>query len=218
MRPMRDEHKPEPRRTVDADGVRIEGRRSASGLAAWGGALLLLTAIGWLFVELTGDEQRAPRRAAGAAPVRSSARPSLAGAPAASSEPEQQEEVYLDQIDPGSAERTGIHLFPRPGTKPIAGGILVPSDYELPPGYMRHYQTTDDGERVGPILVFHPDHQPVDESGRPIPLPPDRVVPPELAPPGMPVVMLEPPPVRRDFDEAEKSRSSGADGDAREPR
>jgi hypothetical protein len=81
---------------------------------------------------------------------------------------------------------------------------MVPDDYELPPGYVRHYQTTDDGERLPPILMFHPDFQPVDDRGRPIPLPADRVVPPELAPPGMPrdvlavprteVPFVEPPP------------------------
>jgi hypothetical protein len=107
----------------------------------------------------------------------------------------------LNQVPPRTADRTGIHAFGRPGDKPVAGGILVPDGYRLPPGYMRHYQTTDDGERVGPILVFHPDHRPVDAAGQPISMPPGRVVPPELAPPGLPVHMLEPPPVRRDFDE-----------------
>jgi hypothetical protein len=196
---MRDQDEREPRRTTFADGVvRVDRPRSASSLVAWGAAALVLAAVGWLFVAIIDDEpDRAPPAREAAAPrPPSMARPSPARAPA---EPE---EVYVDQIDPSPGERTGIHLFPRPGEKPIAGGILVPDDYQLPPGYMRHYQTTDDGERVGPILVFHPDHRPVDESGRPIALPPDRVVPPELAPPDMPIVILEPPPVRRDLDES----------------
>jgi hypothetical protein len=101
-------------------------------------------------------------------------------------------------------EKTGIGVFPPPGTSPPLPGIMVPDDYELPPGYVRHYQTTDDGERLPPILMFHPDFQPIDDRGRPIPLPADRVVPPELAPPGMPrdvlavprteVPFVEPPP------------------------
>ncbi len=87
----------------------------------------------------------------------------------------------------------GIAVFPPPGTKPIKRGILVPEDFELPPGYVRHYQATDDGQRVPAILMFHPDYHPVDERGEPIPLPADRVVPPEMAPPGMPVEMLQVP-------------------------
>ncbi|MBI1815448.1 MAG: hypothetical protein HYR72_10750 [Deltaproteobacteria bacterium] len=87
----------------------------------------------------------------------------------------------------------GIAVFPPPGTKPIKRGILVPEDFELPPGYVRHYQATDDGERVPAILMFHPDYQPVDERGAPIKLPADRVVPPEMAPPGLPIQMLEVP-------------------------
>jgi hypothetical protein len=41
--------------------------------------------------------------------------------------------------------------------------------------------------------MFHPDYHPVDERGVPIPLPADRVVPPEMAPPAMPIQMLEVP-------------------------
>lgn len=90
-------------------------------------------------------------------------------------------------------EPTGLALFPPPGTKPIKRGIVVPEDFELPPGYVRHYQATDDGQRVPAILMFHPDYHPVDEHGVPIPLPADRVVPREMAPPGMPIQMLDVP-------------------------
>ncbi|HZA51045.1 MAG TPA: hypothetical protein VE549_09900 [Myxococcaceae bacterium] len=85
------------------------------------------------------------------------------------------------------AERSGVALFPPPGTEPLKRGLIVPEDFELPPGYVRHFQTTDDGQRVPPILMFHPDYRPVGPDGKPIPLPPDRVVPPELAPPGFPI-------------------------------
>ena len=87
----------------------------------------------------------------------------------------------------------GIAVFPPPGTKPIKRGILVPEGFELPPGYVRHYQATDDGQRVPAILMFHPDYHPVDEHGVPIPLPENRIVPPDMAPPGMPVEMLQVP-------------------------
>lgn len=87
---------------------------------------------------------------------------------------------------------TGIQLY-RAGTKPLKRGILVPEGFELPPGYVRHYQSTDNGEPVAAILMFHPDYAPTDPSGQPIPLPENRVVPEELAPPGLPIEMLELP-------------------------
>ena len=88
---------------------------------------------------------------------------------------------------------SGIGLFPPPGTDPIKRGIVVPDDYELPEGYLRHYQVTDDGQELDPILLFHPDYELLDDAGNPVPLPPDRVVPPELAPPGMPIRTVEVP-------------------------
>jgi hypothetical protein len=84
-------------------------------------------------------------------------------------------------------------VFPAPGTKKIKPGIVVPDDFELPPGYVRHFQATDKGEMLQAILVFHPDYELVDENGNPIPVPADRVVPPEMAPPGLAVEMLEVP-------------------------
>lgn len=95
--------------------------------------------------------------------------------------------------EPPVNQKTGVALFPPHGTKPLKRGLVVPDDFELPPGYVRHYQTTDDGKALPPILMFHPDFQPVDERGRPIPVPADRVVPPELAPAGMPIRMLDVP-------------------------
>jgi hypothetical protein len=79
------------------------------------------------------------------------------------------------------------------GTKPIKRGIIVPDDFELPPGYVRHFQSTDDGQRLPAILMFSPDYEWVDAQGKPLALPPDRVVPPEMAPPGLPIQLLEPP-------------------------
>lgn len=87
----------------------------------------------------------------------------------------------------------GVAVFPPPGTKPIKRGIIVPEDFELPAGFVRHYQATDDGRLLPAILMFHPDYHPVDEHGAPVPLPDDRVVPPEMAPPGLPIETLEVP-------------------------
>jgi hypothetical protein len=71
--------------------------------------------------------------------------------------------------------------------------VIVPDELELPEGYVRHYQSTDDGESLPPILMFHPDYEFSDEQENPIVIPADRVVPPELVPPGFPVKMLEVP-------------------------
>jgi hypothetical protein len=106
------------------------------------------------------------------------------------------------QLDAGpvidALNRAGIHdgiaAFPPPGTDPPRGGVIVPDEWELPEGYVRHHQTTDDGQPLPPILMFHPDYTFTDEQGNPVAIPPDRVVPPELVPPGFPVRMLEIPP------------------------
>jgi len=82
---------------------------------------------------------------------------------------------------------TGLGAFNPPGTRPPLVGLAVPEGFVLPPGYVRHYQATDDGQRIEPILMFAPDYQPRTADGRPVPLPKDRVVPPELAPPGLPI-------------------------------
>ena len=101
----------------------------------------------------------------------------------------------VTQIPPDGP--TGIALFPPPGTKRIKRGIIVPEGFELPPGYVRHYQATDDGQRLPAILMFHPDFTPKRPDGQPIPVPPDRIVPPELAPRGMPIQVLTPPDEQR---------------------
>ncbi|WP_019140088.1 hypothetical protein [Noviherbaspirillum massiliense] len=88
---------------------------------------------------------------------------------------------------------TGLGAFSPPGTRPPLVGIAVPEDFELPPGYVRHYQATDDGQRIEPILMFSPDYQLVDANNQPIEIPKDRVVPPELAPAGLPIRRIEIP-------------------------
>lgn len=101
-----------------------------------------------------------------------------------------------DDAAPSDGPPSGIGLFPPPGTDPVKIGIVVPEDFPLPEGYLRHYQVTDDGQPMPAILMFHPDYELLDEQGRPIPLPEDRVVPPELAPEGLPIELLVPPEPR----------------------
>lgn len=81
--------------------------------------------------------------------------------------------------------RTGLGAFNPPGTRPPIVGLAAPEHFALPPGYVRHYQATDDGQRIEPILMFSPDAQTVVVNGRSVAVPADRVVTPELAPPGM---------------------------------
>jgi hypothetical protein len=129
--------------------------------------------------DATPDAPRTP-------PARAMPRP-----PPPASDPPAKEDVPFTIGDP--KEQTGMKVFPPMGTKPIKRGIIVPDDFALPPGYVRHFQSTDDGERLPPILMFSPDYEWVDAQGRPLTLPPDRVVPPEMAPPGLPIQLLEPP-------------------------
>lgn len=89
--------------------------------------------------------------------------------------------------------RSGIAAFNPPGTSPPLPGLAVPDGFQLPDGYVRHHQVTDAGEPIEPILMFSPDFDFRDADGRPIAIPDDRVVPPELAPPGFPIRRVEIP-------------------------
>lgn len=83
--------------------------------------------------------------------------------------------------------RTGLGAFQPPGTRPPMVGLAVPDDFPLPAGYVRHYQATDDGQRIEPMLMFSPDVQTVVVNGRRVAVPADRIVTPELAPAGLTV-------------------------------
>lgn len=94
---------------------------------------------------------------------------------------------------------SGLGAFQPPGTRPPLMGLAVPENFELPPGYMRHYQATDDGQRIEALLMFVPGWQLYDEQQRPITMPEDGVVPPELAPAGLPIrQIIIPPPAAGD--------------------
>jgi hypothetical protein len=92
-----------------------------------------------------------------------------------------------------SGDHTGLGAFNPPGTSPPLAGLAVPEDYVLPPGYVRHHQVTDEGEPLEPILMFSPDYAFHDAAGRAVPIPEDRVVTPELAPPDLPIRPMTPP-------------------------
>jgi hypothetical protein len=93
-----------------------------------------------------------------------------------------------------SGDHGGIAAFNPPGTSPPLQGLAVPEDFVLPPGYVRHHQVTDDGQPIEAILMYAPDYVLRDADGRPIPIPEDRVVPPEMAPPGLPIRPITIPP------------------------
>ena len=90
--------------------------------------------------------------------------------------------------------RDGLGAFNPPGTSPPLVGIAVPEDYPLPEGYVRHHQTTDDGQDIEAILMFSPDYQFFDAAGQPIQVPANRVVPPQWAPSGLPIRQVRIPP------------------------
>jgi hypothetical protein len=72
-------------------------------------------------------------------------------------------------------------------------GLVVPEGFDLPAGYVRHYQATDDGEMLEAILMFAPDMKDISANGRRFAIPENRVVPIELAPAGLPIRFVEVP-------------------------
>lgn len=82
---------------------------------------------------------------------------------------------------------SGLGAFSPPGTSPPLVGLAVPENFALPKGYVRHHQATDDGQRIEAILMFAPGFELLDGAGKPVEMPKDLVVPPELAPPGLPI-------------------------------
>ncbi|MDC0707732.1 hypothetical protein POL68_04555 [Stigmatella sp. ncwal1] len=203
---------PAPNRRVDSDGVvRIEHRRTSG--ATWVLRLgivftcVFLALSAWLVFDtptveslpIFSQQEPPPPRPHPAPPPRPvPARPPLpkhlqAEVAAIPQEVlEQIPEGVFEMPKPGEAP-TGLMLFPAPGTDPLKKGIIVPEDFELPPGYVRHYQATDDGERLPAILMFSPDGPPLDANGQPMKVTENGIVPPELAPPGMPIQLLEEP-------------------------
>jgi hypothetical protein len=143
-------------------------------------------------------EEKHERRQVRAVHVVPGAAPGAASAEAKTGEKEP--ELLARDVIPAlvaAGETEGIAAFPPPGTDPIKRGIVVPDDFELPEGYARHYQTTDDGEQLAPVLMFAPNYEFVDDDGKALPLPGDGIVPPEMAPAGLPIRMLRVPRHKR---------------------
>jgi hypothetical protein len=205
---------PVQQRHVDSDGVvRVEQRR-AGGVAWVLGIGIALTCAGlalsaWLVLDKPEVELPAfartepapvPKQAPPAPSRPAPARPAPRALPKHIQDQvaavpdevlEQLPEGLYEMPKPGE-EPSGMMLFPAPGTDPIKMGIIVPEDFELPPGYVRHYQATDEGERLPAILMFSPDQPPLDANGQPMKVTENGIVPPELAPPGLPIRMLDP--------------------------
>jgi hypothetical protein len=210
---------PAPPSAPDDDGVRVSPKAGAAsrlllpGLAV---AVLVLAVFvgGWLLLAPTAPLAPAPA-VSSAAPSAPDAAPVLAARPVVAAPAEVAELPSEDPNDlatyfrPGDPEptgaevigalhdlgiRTGLGAFDPPGTSPPLEGLAVPADYPLPEGYVRHHQFTDEGVAIEPILMFAPDFTLFDADGRPIAMPADRVVPPELAPPDLPIRRVRVPP------------------------
>jgi hypothetical protein len=208
-----------PPSSPDGDGVRVIAKARTAGRSALYGSLVaaaaVVAAVAWYLlapvppaapaqtvVEVATDQ--VPAQPAAATPRRPAALTATAD-----DLPNGDPNDLANYFRPGDPEptgaeligalhdvgiRTGIGAFNPPGTSPPLEGLAVPEDYELPEGYVRHYQSTDEGVPIEPILMFAPDFTLYDANGRPIAMPENRVVPPELAPPGLPPRRVRIPP------------------------
>ena len=209
------------RRDEAFDGVRVTARPRRS-VAPWLALLALALAAGagwWVFGRASqtpsnhargdGADAGAPSSSVALSePPMSGASAARARASGARAEGEDPTPDLSDYVLPGEAPemgqviaalhargiRSGLGAFQPPGTSPPIEGIEVPADFPLPEGYVRHHQATDDGQRIAPILMFGPDIDTIVVRGVRVPVPADRVVPPELVPDGMPVRRVRIPP------------------------
>ena len=170
---------------------------------AAGVALVLMLMPSWSGsppAEAVAKQAPLPANVAARAPAPAPAvlKPSPARAPEGDADPTRDLSSYVARGDnPSMAEvikrlhergiHSGLGAFSPPGTSPPLVGLAVPEDFVLPKGYVRHHQATDDGQRIEAILMFAPDFQMLDAHNAPIEMPKNRVVPPQLAPPGLPI-------------------------------
>ena len=213
-------------RQPEDDGVRVTAHPSRGGAARAVllvlAALAVAGVVGWRVAERrarSGEVATARDASAGRSDPESAATPAsppptraprATGARAAARDGEDPSRTLADYVLPGEAPRmadviralhargirSGLGAFPPPGTRPPLRGLVVPDGFALPPGYVRHHQATDDGQTIAPILMFSPDIDSIEVRGVRVAIPPDRVVPPELAPPGMPLRWVRIPPPR----------------------
>ena len=200
----------------DGDGVRVIEKARTARRSALPWILLVVAVIGvavaWRFRTPPAPspspaavvQASEPARPSASAPARRASLPSMA-----TDVPNGDPNDLANYFRPGDPEptgaeligalndvgiRTGIGAFNPPGTSPPLEGLAVPEDFELPEGYVRHYQSTDEGVSIEPILMFAPDFTLYDAHGRPLSMPGNRVVPPDLAPPGLPRRRVRIPP------------------------
>ena len=216
MRAPRDPDKPLQQPDRDGVRVvhKLDARRGGTWAAAALVAVTVIAALAWWQYDAraarVAGARPAPADAGSAGPQSQDAGP-LAAQPLPSSATVQMSTERLPVADsndlaqhfrPGDPEptgaelinalheagiRTGIGAFNPPGTSPPLQGLAVPPDFLLPNGYVRHHQVTDEGVPLEPILMFAPDFALLDARGRAVPMPANRVVPPELAPTGLPL-------------------------------
>lgn len=207
----------------DGDGVRVTEHRARGARALWYKLVALILAggcAGYLLMNgkppsqtdrtdagerITDGRDSAapavsasataavPRRAAAPQPLEPGLDPNDLSSYIAPGEPLPTAAEVIDELHKAGIY-SGIGAFTPPGTSPPLVGLAVPDDYVLPEGYVRHSQATDDGQRIEPILMYSPDFEFFDASGKPIRIPDNRVVPPEMAPPGLPVRLIRIPP------------------------
>ena len=213
-----------PSSRADGEGMRVVPKRAArGGIWPWAVSAVCVTLVAaawWLLTPASTAGSAGTKLAESAADAATTS--SEANAPsnldarlraASSQEPQSMPRTDPNDLaayfqpgdpEPSGAEviealheagvRTGLGAFNPPGTSPPLLGLAVPENFRLPEGYVRHHQVTDEGVPIEPILMFAPDFVLYDKQGRPIPMPADRVVPPALAPPGMPIRPIQIPP------------------------
>jgi len=207
----RDPNTPPP--VTDGEGVRVlrKPRNARRGARLWMVVAVILVATVAVWWVLTPGVAPVDATAASATDDQNAARVEVDGLPRTARRADPTDEPQPPSKDPndlaayfqpGDPEptgaeviqalqeagvRTGLGAFNPPGTSPPLEGLAVPEGFELPQGYVRHHQVTDEGVPLEPILMFSPDFTLYDAQGRRISMPPNRVVPPELAPPGLPL-------------------------------
>lgn len=212
---MAERHPPHtPPSEPDGDGVRVVPKpRHALRRWAWGGVMIFVVLAAWLVLVRSPEQGPQPAdtlpsaveheaTATTAAESRSAQPMTTATAQEPDAMPRTDPDDLAAYFEPGDPEptgaevitalreagvRTGLGAFNPPGTSPPLEGLAVPDDFKLPDGYVRHHQVTDEGVPIEPILMFSPDFVLYDANGKPIAMPENRVVPPELAPPGLPL-------------------------------
>jgi len=205
-----------PPSSADGEGVRVTGKARPASRAALVGLFvviaLIAVVVAWRIVSRPPAASSDDARVSGVDAVvdqpvsetsqRSAPHPSSSMVAESTAAPASHPSDPSNYVQPGDPEptgaevigamhdlniHTGIGAFNPPGTSPPLEGLAVPEDFVLPTGYVRHYQSTDAGEPIEPILMYSPDITLRDASGKPIAMPADRVVPIDQAPPGLPV-------------------------------